>query len=236
MPGRLSTQTRIAELRRIFRSDQKRLLDAYIARLCVLYEDLRIELFAISADSIPNLDVLDPATEFAEKKEIGKYRRYYFLRRSIGTLWEFAEGLRLLEGCPEFASVVPPSDVEIAGLWKAGADFFQSNEHLLKQVRNDIGGHFGSKAARYAVENLGSTATSKIEMIHHAQKPGRPEFRLNFAGELAASAFVRHLPGATVEEQVETFFQDVLVQGYRHATSSVHVLATLHLWPRFGHL
>ena len=236
MLGRPSTQTRIAELRRIFRSDQKRLVDAYIARLCVLYEDLRIELFAISADSIPKLDVLDPATEFAEKKEIGKYRRYYFLRRSIGTSWEFAEGLRLLEGCPEFGSVVPLSDIEIAALWKAGADFFQSNEPLLKQVRNDIGGHFGSKAARYAVENLGSTATGKIELIHHAQKPGRPEFRLNFAGELAGSAFVRHLPGASIEEQVETFMQKILVEGYRHASQAVHVLAALYLWPRFGNI
>lgn len=68
MLGRLRTQTRIAELRRIFRSNQKRLLDAYIARLCVLYEDLRIELFAISADSIPNLDVLDPATGVCRKE------------------------------------------------------------------------------------------------------------------------------------------------------------------------
>ena len=94
----------------------------------------------------------------------------------------------------------------------------------------------GSKAARYAVENLGPTTTSKIEMIHHAEKPGRPEFRLNFAGELAATAFVRHLRGTTVEEQVETFMKEVLVQGYRHATNSVQVLAALHLWPRFGHL
>jgi hypothetical protein len=151
-------------------------------------------------------------------------------------LWEFAEGLRLLEGCPEFTSVVPPSDVEIAALWKAGVDFFQSNERILKQVRNDIGGHFGSKAAIFAVENLGSTVTSKIEIIHHAQKPGRPEFRFNFAGELAASAFVRHLHGATIEEQVETFMQKILVEGYHHASQSVHVLAAVYLWPRFGHL
>lgn len=128
-------------------------------------------------------------------------------------MWEFAEGLRLLEGCSEFASVVPRSDVEISALWQAGVDFFQSNERLIKQVRNDIGGHFGTEAAKYAVENLGPTATGKIEMVHHPQKPGRPEFRLNFAGELAASAFVRHLPGATVEEQVETFMQAILVRG-----------------------
>jgi hypothetical protein len=68
----------------MFRSDQKQLIDAFIARLCVLYEDLRIELFAISADSIPLLDVLDPAEENTEKQGRGKNRRYYFLRLCPG--------------------------------------------------------------------------------------------------------------------------------------------------------
>lgn len=234
MPRQVSSQTRVGELRRVFRADQKQPFDAFIARLCVLYEDLRIELFAISADSIPPLDTLDPAEENAEKQEIGKYRRNYFLRRSIGTLYEFAEGLRLLEGCPEFASILATSDTETAAVWTGAIAFFRSKESLIKQVRHDIGGHFGSKAAIYAVANLSPKAVSKVQLTYRGPNR-RCDPRLHFAGDIAASAFLRHLPGATVHEQVERFLKGVLVEGYRHATNSVQVLLALILWPRFGH-
>ena len=56
MPKKLQSQIRVAELRRVFRSDEEQLVDAHIARLCVLYEDLRIELKGVSAASIPLLD------------------------------------------------------------------------------------------------------------------------------------------------------------------------------------
>ena len=237
MLGRLSTQTRIAELRRVLRSDQKRLIDAQVARLCVLYEDLRIELFAISAESIPLLDVLEPVEENTNKEDVGKYRRHYFLRRSIGTLYEFAEGLRLLAGCPELALLLSTSDADVAEPWSAAVAFFHSKELAIRRVRHDIGGHFGSKAAIYAVENLSPMTTGKIEVRHdYASAKPRLEFRFHFAGNIAASAFLKHLPGETVQEQVETFMKDTLVEGYHHAMKSVQVLAALYLWPRFGHL
>jgi hypothetical protein len=232
MSRRLRSTTRVAELRRIFRSDEKRLIDAYIARLCVLYEDLRIELFAISADSIPRLDILDPADENSESQNIGKYRRNYFLRRSVGTLYEFAEGLRLLAKCTEFSELMATFDTETAELWKRGIDFFRSKEQLIRDVRHDIGGHFGSKAAIYAVRNL-SPKVGKIEFRYDVRNlPSDP--RLHFAGEIAASAFLRHLPGVSVEQQVGGFIKNVLVEGYRHAANCVQIILVLHLWPRFG--
>jgi hypothetical protein len=128
MPRRLRSQTRIAELRRVFRSDQEQLVDAYIARLCVLYEDLRVELRAVSAPSIPLLDILDPADAHTEAQNVGAYRRHYFLRRSISTLYEFAEGLRLLGDCPEFATILATADQQTAALWDKGIAFFHSQE------------------------------------------------------------------------------------------------------------
>jgi len=72
-------QTRNAQLRRMFRADVERQLNAGIARLCVLYEDLRVETFGIAERAIPALDVLDPEAENrSEPTRIGRYRRYYF--------------------------------------------------------------------------------------------------------------------------------------------------------------
>jgi len=234
MSRRLRSTTLVAaDLRRVFRSDEKRLVDAYVARLCVLYEDLRIEISAINANSIPSLDILDPAAEGLDVKEVGKYRRNYFLRRSIGTLYEFAEGLRLLAACPDFAGVSAAFDGDTAAQWNAATGFFQSKERLIQNVRNDIGGHFGGKAAIYAVPNLSTGTVGKIEIKYDDQNCPRPP-ELHCAGEIAESAFPRHLPGTSVDEQVGGFMKDVLKPGYRHATQCVHVLVVLYLWPRFG--
>ena len=125
MSRRLRSTTLVAaDLRRVFRSDEKRLVDAYVARLYVLYEDLRIEISAINANSIPSLDIPDPAGEGLEYQEVGKYRRNYFLRRSIGTLYEFAEGLRLLAACPDFAWVSADFNSDTAAQWNAATGFF----------------------------------------------------------------------------------------------------------------
>ena len=112
-------------------------------------------------------------------------------------------------------------------------DFFRSNERLIQSVRNDIGGHFGSKAAIYAVPNLSTGAMGTVDMLYDAQNLPRPP-QLRFVGEIAAAAFIRHLPGTGAGEQVGGFMNDVLAPGYRHATECVHILAVLYLFPRFG--
>jgi hypothetical protein len=49
--------------------------------------------------------------------------------------------------------------------WSEAGIFFASNESLLKQVRNDVGGHFGSAAALYAVDNFEPLAASSLELL-----------------------------------------------------------------------
>jgi hypothetical protein len=64
-----------------------------LARLSVLYEDLRIETFAITSDEeeIKRLDGLS-----------ARYRINYFLRRSIATLLEFEGALHKLSRTSEY--------------------------------------------------------------------------------------------------------------------------------------
>ena len=108
VPDKAHPQIRSGELRQVFRSEENRIVDAHIARLCVLYEDLNLELSAITADDIP------------------EYRRYYFLRRSIGTLCEFAEGVRLLNACPEFEEIKTTFDAHAAETWDLAVTFFKN--------------------------------------------------------------------------------------------------------------
>jgi hypothetical protein len=203
------------ELSRVF-AGQGPILAAHIARVCVLYEDLRIELYATAEPSIALLDKTDE-----------HYRRHYFLRRCIATLFEFAEALRLLDARKEFHTVKTNFNAPLVESWDGAVNFFGKHEALLKLVRNDIGGHFGLKAAVYGVANVDPSNPEKIEV-----REGN--VYLHFAGEIAAAATMQHLEGPTVAHKFENFMQTVVVPGFKHATKSVQCVAVAYLWERFG--
>jgi len=207
---------RMQQLSKIFPEDTtSEGLSARMARLCVLYEDLRIELTAVAQKSIPLLEATDK-----------RYRQNYFLRRSIATLVEFAEGLRLLNKTPGFATIRNAFPTEVTERWNMGVSFFAKNEKFFLRIRNDIGGHFGEEAARFAVSNLDPEAVGKMEVR------GRT-IHLHFAGELAATAATRHLLGSNSEQKFKVLLTRC-VAGYKQATTCVHCLAVIHLWPKFG--
>src|SRR5260370_21912695 len=125
-------------LQRVFNDGS--LLQAHIARLCVLFEDLRIETYGIIEESLPSLDFTDEA-----------YRRNYFLRRSIATVFELAEELRLLDQLDDFKKIKSSFDKVSLRHWDKAVKFFGRYESYFRRIRNDIGGHFGLNAARYSL-------------------------------------------------------------------------------------
>ena len=152
----VATQVRLGRLRDVFRSERNDLFDAQVARLCVLYEDLRIEMTGIAERSLPALDVLDPETDHPDHPErIGNFRQFYFMRRSIATTFEFASALRLLSENPTFAVLARTFDDYSRETWNNAIAFFdKERESVIRAIRNDIGGHFGQKAARSALQYL----------------------------------------------------------------------------------
>jgi hypothetical protein len=94
---------RVRQLRDVFAKTSESNFGPILARLSALYEDLRIELFGIGEESLSPLDQLDV-----------KYRRMYFLRKSPGTLSEFAQAIQYLENSPEFRLIASQFTPEIA--------------------------------------------------------------------------------------------------------------------------
>jgi hypothetical protein len=220
---------RNARLQDVFCADQNRQLNANFARLCVLYEDLRLELCGIVAPSIPALDILDSEEDnkCAHREQTGGYRLYYFVRRSIGTIREFAEALRMISVDHDFQRYCTSFAAENKATWDKAIAFFETNESLLKVIRNDIGGHFGHQAALNALDHLRPDTTSFIEVVDGS------EMRLHFAGEIAACALLRHLPNNDVREY-EALLKDCIKPAYKHAARSVQILVVECLWTRFG--
>jgi hypothetical protein len=212
----MATLIRMRELTRVFGSTAP-CSARYVAQMSVLYEDLRIETRALAQDSIPALDVTDK-----------RYRQHYFLRRSIATLVEFAEALRLLNACPDFGNARGAFTGELTDRWNAGIQFFQKTESYLRPIRNDTGGHFGPKAAEYAVTHFSADAVGKIQV----DEEGRT-IHLHFAGEIAATAILKHLKDQNTEVGFSPLLKTAL-EGYHHATTCVHCLAVTYLWQRFG--
>lgn len=171
---------------------------------------------ATAEGSIPVLDSTDE-----------RYRKNYFLRRCTATLVEFAETIRLLDECADFQGVKFSLDKSIRPYWDEAVLFFRRHERFLKNVRNDIGGHFGLAAARFAVNSLDPEAVGKIELRKDKT------VHLHFVGELVATASLRHLRRATNEQRFSRLLR-VVVAGFRHATRCCHCVALGYLWDRFG--
>lgn len=215
-----SALIRVRELREVFGHVSASNFEAIVARLAVLYEDMRIELFGISEKSISSLDTLGV-----------NYRRIYFLRKSISTLLEFVDAIGQLQRCPEFGTVSAEFTPEVRKNWEKSAAFFNRNEDRLRLVRNDTGGHFGLDAARYASQNLPSGSVDRIERVEPFSKSGR--VLLHFSGELVATAMLRHVWGLDRDHKSRHLVRLALV-GYRHATRCVLYVVICYLWDKFG--
>lgn len=206
-------------LRRVFQ-DSHNLLDAHIARLCVLFEDLRIETYGIVEESYPSLD-------FAGEG----YRRHYFLRRSIATIFEVAQELRLIDELEDFQRIKQKFDEASLKRWNRAVTFFKRYERFFEAVRNDIGGHFGLTAARYALSDLPREYVGKIQIVRGGKNGAG--VKLEFAGQIAASAMFRHKG-----HHDDTWFLHRLLRlaraGYRHNIHAIDAIAAFDLWDRFA--
>ncbi len=195
------------------------MLHASIARIAVLYEDLRIELLG-AEKSLPELEAIGE-----------NYRRNYFVRRSIATLLEFSGALTILDDCPEWAAVKTKLPEESTDSWMTAMAYFKEHHEYLKQLRNDFGGHFGLAAAKWATENLSKDAVGSIEIyrkpLEHKAGP-----RMHFASEFVSTAMCRHKQDKSYVDHFRHMYR-VAVDGYSHSTNCVHVIMVAYLYDRF---
>lgn len=187
----------------------------------MLYEDLRIEMHGFTnKEEYPKLD----DSGFAN-------RQSYFLRRSFATLREFAEAIRLADGCPEFSAILKPTlnNRELA-MWDAAVTHFRSQEPFIKKIRNDIGGHLGSIAVRHSLDTLDASIFTSMEW--YELTPGIGGVRFRFAPYIANTAMLRHAKGSRMEEQVE-YLIGIVNESMGHAVRGVAAVSSTYLKNRF---
>lgn len=221
------SRLRYARLTKLFPGSIDKLTNSRIARLCVLFEDLRIEL---AGSQLPGPGPDETRGLVAHFDVAGcRFRELYFLRRSIATCFEFAEALRLVDACPGFQKLLSHFPADDQNTWRDSIGYFHDHEKFWKDVRNDVGGHFGSEAAAFAVRSFLPEAVGGIEF--QMSYSGAGGVVLGFASEVVATALMRHLPGASPEDKVKALFDEVL-RAFPRAVRAVECIVINYLWAR----
>jgi len=135
----------------------------------------------------------------------------------------------LLDKSNGFRQIRERFSPEALSEWSESIRCFGRQVEFWKHIRDDVGGHFGSDAAAFALEEARRRSYGFIELTSSA--PGKGGAVLGFTSELVAAALLRHLPSGTFEEQV-THLSTELVSAVEHAANAVQCLVVFHLWPR----
>ena len=195
---------------------------AIIARLSVLFEDLRIEEYASRPERPEELDI------------IGKsYRKMYFLRRSIATLVEFPSAIEMLDQRPEFRKLKRNFNRDVQKRWDDATKYFREQKKYLSERRADFGGHFDHASAKHAVKKIHPETAGQIVVVKHINEE-KGGVRLNYAMEIVGAAMTHRKPGAQEDRE---WFHDMFVMvraGSNEAVKAIHTVSIMYLLERFG--
>jgi hypothetical protein len=216
-------EIRRRSLRGVFHSTAPTPLDAQVARVCVLFEDLRVEIQGLSQRTDTDLD---PAG----------HRQNYFLRRSLASLNEFGDALERLDRNPAFAAVKAGFDADHGKLWAEALDHLRAHigkkghKRILTAIRDDVGGHFGEQAAINAIKAL---REGEGELEYFVAETGLGGCKLHFAKYLALAAVEHHAHGEDFERWFPKIYEAIHA-AYQHAVRAVELVVVYYLWDEFG--
>lgn len=221
-----STITRAGSFWKVFKNRSDSVFDRSIARLSVLYEDLYLEV--VGAGMEPGR--ASPLEPFGPQ-----YRHVYFLRRAVATALEVKHAIEQIAHTPEFRSIQIQAEgsrePHYSREWVPAQQFFKREGRLLKTIRDDVGGHFGDRAASTAFRTIDDDYCVLVEV--QSDIDGRVRLLLPFATELAAAALFGNVPGKNYAEQF-TALLELLYQAVEHTVQAVHFLAETVLLSRLG--
>jgi hypothetical protein len=213
----MSPQIRSAELATVFAQGTSPLLN-HLARLSILYEDLRLEF-----ESILN----------GHRVQRDNYDSLYFIRRSLVTIAEFHGCLIDILKSPEYRQADKEKFISSSGrkMIVEANGFFEDNKERIKKLRNHLGAHLKPKAVEFAVESFHPADMGQIAL--GPQNERRPCLRLHYATQLLQRVIVSRLPSETSVEQELNTALGVIGGAQDHAIQATYALVGAFLWQRF---
>ena len=145
----------------------------------------------------------------------------------LQTLREFEEALRLLYELDEFQTLISDLPDESREHFKCAAEYFTSHatEQYWRKIRNDIGGHFGSKSVYEAIKNLKDDACC-LEVRSNSNDSSKAGPVFLFVDQIVRLV-LNHSVGLQ-DEALTEFFCELQI-AFPHAINSANVAALILL-------
>lgn len=147
---------------------------AIMARLCVLREDLYLEMLGLHQDEIKPLDANG-----------ANYRSTYFFRNSTRTLFEIKNAVETLKIEKKFIKQL----AEQKNFHEAFVEFdkaMSETRELMKRLRHQTGAHLGDEAFKKSLESI-SPGTKVLFQSGNNPKALHYKFCLEFLGAIFLS-------------------------------------------------
>lgn len=191
-------RVRIVTLRKWFPPHDP--LAAKVARLCILREDLLIEMQGVYVEDIKELDEGSPQS-----------RRMYFLPNLIRTQTELSGAIQTLLISSEFQELLNKAPEGIQKAFHEAAAIIGRAHPVARDVRNDICGHVRESAVQAALERIDRDSWGLLDVGQRANLT-----RYKFAGELTAEILLKDVTSeergtissskfATIADLMQTF-------------------------------
>jgi hypothetical protein len=178
------------KLRKWFPPDDP--LAATVARLCILREDLFLEMLGMETSEIEALD-----------RNTHKWRQLYFLRNSIRTLFEIRSAIETLQRNRKFRELLKVQPQEQRNEFQRLLREFTKAHGLLKDIRDSTGGHVPQARVQAALNEM---SFDREDLLEVGQKSIDTHYR--FVGELLVAIL---LIGVPEREQKGKIDQDLSV-------------------------
>ena len=161
-----------------------------VARLCILREDLALEMEGFRSD---NLRELDSNSE--------EWRRAYFFRSLVRTIREVIHALQALSANSEFQRILLNSPAKYRLEFKRVVKEMNASHGTVKHIRDALGGHVLDRMVRAALQSM---QYERFGLFQAAPITGNTRYK--FAGEIVAEMLVAGVP---YEERIQKLQADL---------------------------
>jgi len=191
MARRIKTHIRAVKLRRWFPSDDP--LAVCVARLCILREDCFLEMRGFEATEISPLDA-----------NSDKWRRLYFFRSMIRTLFEIRSTLETLQRLKDFKTMLRRQTKSKQAEFGRLVRQFNTAHGLIKQIRNALGAHVRHENVERALNEM---SYEREGMLEAGKKLGDTHYK--FAAELIVAILLVGVPDNQQDAKIERDFRTI---------------------------
>lgn len=185
------TYIRIVKLRKWFPPRDR--FATCMARLCILREDLYLEMMGVWKKRIPILD-----------EHSTLWRQMFFWRSLVKTIWEIRKTIETLNTIPEFKRALAKQPMAWQKQYQKMVKLLIKHESLVEDIRNSLGGHVLYRSVEEALDGM---SLDKFSYIEVGEIEKRTHYR--FANDLVLEMMLKGVDEAKRLEEIKRQFLSV---------------------------